>query len=124
MKLRLRHNSIRLRLLRNEVEAFSSEGEIAEEILFPGGGRFVYRMVKSREAVCVTADVAEGHVTVSVPVDVADGWASSDDVSISAEVDVPGGSTLRILVEKDFVCLDRKDDPDNADAFPHPKGNC
>ncbi len=34
-----------------------------------------------------------------------------------------GSGILIIAVEKDFACLDR-DDAENADAFPDPKGEC
>ena len=31
------------------------------------------------------------------------------------------GSNLKILVEKDFVCLTGRDDEDESDMFPHPE---
>ena len=35
---------------------------------------------------------------------------------------VGGGSTLKILVEKDFVCIDGPADENQDDAFPNPRG--
>ncbi|MDQ3751004.1 MAG: hypothetical protein M3367_18600 [Acidobacteriota bacterium] len=54
-----------------------------------------------------------------------------DEVSLRSEQSIENRkqnstseNVLKILIEKDFVCLDRKNDPDNADAFPHPTRKC
>ena len=41
-------------------------------------------------------------------------------VGIEATQDVGENTELYILMEKDFECLTRPDDPDNADSFPNP----
>lgn len=114
MKLRIKGNSIRLRLLRSEVVALVEKGFISEETRFsPGpGGTFYYGLVASDEAIEIQAKFEGDRILVILPTTVAEKWAENDDVSIEASQ-----NGLEILVEKDFPCPGRPNDPDNADAF-------
>jgi hypothetical protein len=47
MKLRLRHNSIRLRLGKSEVEHLPESPECRETIVFPGNYRLEYALASS-----------------------------------------------------------------------------
>ena len=125
MKLRVRNNSIRLRLTQTEVAAFAESGAVEETIEFglTADKSLIYRV--DRAAVeTVRADFADGKITISVPASLAENWAKTNQIGIKTEQDLGNGKMLKILIEKDFVCLDRKDDPDNLDAFPHPTGKC
>ena len=53
----------------------------------------------------------------------ATNWIETDEISLESAKDLDENK-LQILVEKDFVCLTRKDDPDNLDAFPNPDIDC
>ena len=46
-------------------------------------------------------------------------WASSDQVGIEGEQVIDNQTSLRILIEKDFACIDATDEQ-NADTFPNP----
>ena len=115
MKLRIKANSIRLRLLRSEVEQFAMAGQFSEEIEF-GTDRSSYLRYS-----LVTSPAAE---SITVPVAIANNWTSSDEVGIECEQPIGSGESLKILVEKDFECIDRPDDPDRADAYPNPNVTC
>lgn len=126
MKLRIKSNSIRLRLLRSEVERFASAGQISEEIEF-GTDRssyLRYSLVTSPEADAVSARFRGNEISIVVPVAIAKNWASSDEVGFESEQSIGSGESLKILVEKDFECVDRPDDPDRDDAFPNPNSEC
>jgi hypothetical protein len=110
MKLRIRGNSIRLRLVRSEVARLAAEGRVEERIAFGAGDAdgLTYALVLSPEASAVTARLTPGAITVVLPAGVAATWAGTDEVTITAEqpgVGPQGGDVLRILVEKDFTCL-------------------
>jgi hypothetical protein len=122
MKLRIRGNSIRLRLLQTEVAALAKNGFISEKINF-GNTVFIYSLRVSQETTEISAEFNENEISIFLPEDAAKDWTENDTVGLSAEQKTDADS-LKILIEKDFVCLDRKDDPDNADAFPHPSTNC
>ncbi len=47
-------------------------------------------------------------------------WASTEQVSITADETLDDGKLLKILVEKDFTCLTPRDGEDDSDTFPHP----
>ncbi|MEP7149395.1 MAG: hypothetical protein ABI857_10980 [Acidobacteriota bacterium] len=123
MKLRIKGNSIRLRLLRSEVERFAADGSISDEIRFgPNGLR--YTVVMSPEAESILAQFDNGEITISVPETAARRWASSDEVGFETQQEIGPDQSLAIIVEKDFECIDRPDDPDRADAFPNPGSEC
>ena len=120
MKLRIRDNSVRLRLTQSEVEAASREGMVTAHTTFPGGHVFTYRLESSPASVKPEAFFAAGEMTVRVPEETVLGWASSEQVSISGEQSVNDDVALKILVEKDFACLAPREDEDESDMYPHP----
>jgi hypothetical protein len=124
MKLRVRGNSLRLRLTRGEVDALVREGRVEEHVAFAPdpAARLVYA-VEARDVAVVAAALAPGEITVVVPVALARTWASSDEVGISREQAVGAEGTLKLLIEKDFTCLVPREGEDGSDAFPHPKAS-
>jgi hypothetical protein len=124
MKLRIKGNSIRLRLLRSEVERLAVDGEVSESTVFGPAEvlRYTVKMDQNANSVIATFDRAE--IAIALPVQLAKKWAASDDVSIEKIQTSGDGKSLEILIEKDFVCLDRRDDPDREDAFPNPNAVC
>ncbi len=119
MKLRVRHNSIRFRLQKQDVQTLRSSGECREAILFPGGGRLEYslRVSDSHE---VGVRFSGGVVSISMPAGRLTAWHSSNQVGISAAVPVDSDKMLDILIEKDFRCLDEGIHEDQSDTFDNP----
>lgn len=124
MKLRIKGNSIRLRLLRSEVEMFSSAGQISETIEFGRSAFLRYTLVVSPEADRVAAHFRGNEIAIIVPETIARDWTSSNEVGFDAEQALADGDSLTILVEKDFACVDRPDDPDRTDAYENPNAEC
>lgn len=120
MKLRIRDNSVRLRLTRGEVDAVRRDGLVTAHTTFPGGHVFTYRLESSPASVKPEAFYSATEMTVRVPEETVLGWASSEQVSIAGEQAVSDDAALRILVEKDFACLTPRDDEDESDMYPHP----
>ena len=46
-------------------------------------------------------------------------WALTNQIGIEGEQTIDSNTSLRILVEKDFACLDGTKEQ-NADTFPNP----
>ena len=128
MKLRIRGDSIRLRLKRGEVAQVAAGKSIAEETHFPGSV-LTYRLDVS-ETDDIEANFADGNLEISLPASKVPGWATTDEVSLTATQNTPDGATLTLLIEKGFSCLEPghgRDHEDDADSFPHPsamKGAC
>ncbi len=49
-------------------------------------------------------------------------WYESDRVGFNQHLKNPDGSSLYLLVEKDFVCLDETVE-DQSDNYPNPKAD-
>ena len=123
MKLRIRGNSIRLRLLRGEVAQFGATGAVTETINF-GASRMIYALRASGAVSEVSVNFTDNEIIIVIPNALARDWVESNEVGFEAEQKVSAEETLKILVEKDFICLDRPDDADNQDAYPHQSVNC
>ena len=120
MKLRIRDNSIRLRLTQTEVTQAGEEGVVRGTVSFGGGGDFEYVLRGSQDS-DARADFSGNALTVSVPQGALRQWAESEQVSLSGSQPVGGGGELAILVEKDFACLAPREGEDESDMFPHPE---
>ena len=120
MKLRIRDNSIRLRLTRSEVEQLRDTGVVAARTAFPGGREFRYEVESSPASITPGAFLSDAKVTVRLPEAAVRAWAGSEQVSITGEQQHKNGEKLLILVEKDFACLAPREGEDESDMFPHP----
>lgn len=123
MKLRIKGNSIRLRLLRSEVERFAAEGRITDEVRF-GPNVFRYTLLMSTEVDSIQGRFDSSEISVLIPEVSGRDWATGEDVGLETQQTVGDGEMLSIVIEKDFVCIDRPDDPDREDAFPNPNLSC
>lgn len=120
MKLRIRGNSIRLRLTRSEVEQFGDSGSIADAVEFGQGQEaFQYQLEVGSNGEA-GAKFEGSCMTVMVPRVDADQWVGSEQVGLEYLQPISMDENLRILVEKDFACLAERPDEDDSDAFLNP----
>jgi hypothetical protein len=121
LKLRIRDNSIRLRLTRSEVELVRNDGLVRGRVPFAGRNNFDYVLESSPATVKPEAHISNNVLTVRIPEAEIISWSESDEVSISASQILDGGDQLNILVEKDFACLAPREGEDETDMYPHPE---
>ena len=121
MKLRIRDNSVRLRLMRGEVDRLRDEGLVTATTIFPGGHELRYAVESSPASVKPGAFLSGNVITVRLPESVVRAWANSEQVSIRDELLLDDGGQLAILVEKDFACLAPREGEDESDMYPHPE---
>jgi hypothetical protein len=121
MKLRLQSNSIRLRLKQSEVDRFLHTGRVEERIVFGTGDQESFHyLLETNDAVSAPkGTIAPGSVVVQIPTADALKWALTNQIGIEGEQTIDSKTSLRILVEKDFACLDGSEEQ-NADTFPNP----
>lgn len=116
MKLRIRGNSIRLRLNQTETENLKIHGVCEDKTEFPNGTVFSYSLVVDDKIEMPKAEFENSSIVVRIPYQSAQQWLGSDE-----EVGVYGNDgALKITVEKDFKCLVPRGEEDE-NAFPHPK---
>ena len=123
MKLRIRDNSIRLRLMRGEVDSLREKGIVEATTGFPGGRSLRYLVESSPAIVNPAAFLSGNEIIVRLPEATVLAWATSEQVSIDGEQVLDDGEKMRLLVEKDFICLTGRDDEDESDMYPHPEAD-
>jgi hypothetical protein len=121
MKLRIKGNSLRLRISRSEVTRLLEGDCLEETIQFApeACARFTYALQQDRLVGRPTVQYTENRVAVFIPADQANAWGITDQVGIAEDIGLGNLGSLALLIEKDFACLDRSDE-DNLDTFPNP----
>ena len=121
MKLRIRGDSIRIRVSQGELREFAERGQVRDTVHFGGGVGLSYALESDSRAREPRARFADGTIAVVLPAAVAQRWAGSNQVSIEGEQAIDGPEPLRILIEKDFACLQPRPHEDDSDMFPNPE---
>ena len=118
MKLRIRGNSIRLRLEQHEVKQLAETSVVEEAVLFPGSASFLYTL-RLHQLNEFQAEFKQGTIAVYIPHVAGKSWAEGEDVGIYAEIPA-GRGALKVAIEKDFQCLHKRPDEDESDMFANP----
>ncbi len=121
MKLRIRGNTLRLRLSRSEVDLVGQGKEVEESTSFPGGGKLQYslRQSPSKTSVVKTNEGDKSCINVIVDQNKAKMWAESEEVGLFGAEPLVLGS-LELLIEKDFACLNPREGSEDSDSYPNP----
>lgn len=114
MKLRMKGNSIRLRLTQSEVARLRNGERIEETCEFANGAGLTWAL-RPASAAAVAAMIDGAHITVSVPAYAIEQWATGEQVGIYAM-----SGPVDVSIEKDFQCVGRTGGEEDADAFPNP----
>ncbi|MEO6252576.1 MAG: hypothetical protein ABIO79_04690 [Ferruginibacter sp.] len=131
MKLRIKGNSLRIRLTKSEVSTLANTGYLEEEIVFPGN-TFMYALQRIDDASELSATFNNNKITMLVPASFVKDWPENEVVGINTNMpladnahpdDPVGRESLYLLVEKDFVCLDETTE-DQSDNFENPNKTC
>ena len=122
MKLRIKGNSLRLRLTRSEVEKFCSSGYLEDRISF-GTGELLYSLTSSDKVKEISAGFSGSMISVIMPLALINGWQSNEIVGFDSYMTISGKEKLYILIEKDFQCLESTEE-DQSDNYENPNKNC
>lgn len=124
MKVRISGNSIRFRLKQSEVQTFGEQGTLSEITEFG---------MAADDALTFTLSVSPSNafsisnskntIVIEVPELLAKEWTQTGLVGFEEQIDTGKGKIIKILVEKDFKCLDGSD-KENEDSFPNPNLHC
>lgn len=121
MKLRLKDDSIRLRLSQTEMKDLGTNGVIESQTHFVGGNQLNYILLVKDN---YDATFSEGSIKVSLPISEVSNWIKSVELSLEHFILLPDDKKLRILVEKDLKCLTERPFENEEDLFPNPNKNC
>lgn len=120
MKLRLRADTLRLRLTRGEVDALGRGESVSETTPFPDGTSLRYELATAQQYSAQQLINEQGVcLRIEVPGGDASRWAQSEQVGFVDNEPLQLGP-LQILIEKDFTCITPRDGEEELDTFPNP----
>jgi len=120
MKLRIRGNTVRLRISKAELAQIAATGAAEDTVRFSGQAGLRYG-IEVRPTGGVAAEFGGDVLRVLLPQPSVDLWLRPDEVSIEGEQAIGNGEVLRILVEKDYTCLAPRSGEDDSDLFANPQ---
>jgi hypothetical protein len=122
MKIRIKDNSIRYRLTKGEVKTLGSNYILEAATYFPHSV-FNYKIVVSEVVTHLTAEYSNNTITLLMPKADAIDWYTNEIITHEIVQVLPNGMQLKLLLEKDFVCLDHTTE-DQSDNYPNPNKTC
>jgi len=123
MKLRIRGNSLRIRLTRSEVDTFAKTGYLEDKTSFPGD-ELAYALEAKPAITGLEASFENNRIVLYVPAGIPVIWAANEVVGYENTVDTRHGNKLFLLLEKDFKCIDAPPYEDQSDNFENPNKVC
>lgn len=124
MKLRIRGDSIRLRLTRSEVQKIAAGQQVQENTRLLGQRVFQYILEPMPSISEIQASYQDHKIIVQIPAPMASDWAGSEKIELKHHQEIPGESETKlfILIEKDFACLKPRihETEDESDMFINP----
>jgi hypothetical protein len=122
MKIRIKDNSIRYRLTKSEVKQLCTAHLLASSTQFVTGV-FHYQIIVKENIDALDASFANNTITLFFPMQEALVWFDSDRITYENTVATSEGNSLKLLLEKDFVCLDHSTE-DQSDNYQNPNKTC
>lgn len=124
MKLRIKGNSLRLRIARSEVARLLAGDCLEETIHFTPepSAKFTCALREDPSVSRPTVQYREKRVAVLIPADQANEWGVTDQVGIAEDISLGSLGSLALLIEKDFACLDLGEE-ENRDTFANPNAD-
>ncbi len=123
MKIRIKGNSVRLRLTKTDIANFGEKGVLTESTEFAGGNMFSYSIQQKEGIEVLEASFVNNTIIVWVPLAIAKEWIQTEVVGFNNKLSRLAQDELFILIEKDFVCLDHTLE-DQSDNYPNPNIVC
>jgi hypothetical protein len=121
MKLRIKGDSLRLRVSRSELAMLLTGKCLEETVHFTpeAGAKLTYALQQDPTLTSPMVQYTENRVAVLLPAGQVKVWGTTEQVGIAQEINLGDLGSLALLIEKDFACLDRSDQ-DDPDAFENP----
>jgi len=101
MKLRIKGDSLRLRLTQGEVRQLGETGSVEDRVRFGAGAALTYRVKRDIASSDMRATFANGTVEIRLPEKAALAWCQTDEVTLAGSQPAAADAELRIVVEKD-----------------------
>jgi hypothetical protein len=124
MKIRMQANSIRYRLKEPEVLEFKNAGIITESIqLGTNADSCIHFILQKSDNKLIAVQFENNTTVIKIPKEIAEQWTGTSSVGFDAIIEWGDARSLKVLVEKDFECLEANEE-ENTGAYPNPAKNC
>jgi len=123
VKIRIKGNSIRLRLSKTDIQSLKDTGTVTEQTILAGEEVFVYELMVAESAVAVGASFKEGKLVVWLPLAKAAILTDSSEMGLYSIQENGEINGLNIVIEKDLQCLENTHE-DQSDMYDNPKKSC
>jgi len=122
MTLRIKGNSLRIRLTKSEVGKLADTGYLEDQTLF-AGNKLVYALLSVDSGNELSATFDHNKINMFVPHKLIEDWPNNNVVGFNSNMPVSENNTLYLLLEKDFACIDDIKE-DQSDHYENPNKTC
>ncbi|MCO4292380.1 hypothetical protein NF867_05825 [Solitalea sp. MAHUQ-68] len=117
MKIRIKANTIRFRLDKDDINSINNSGFVKEETQIAGGKLHFCIKSKPIENALIKLDPYSVHLLI--PAAQLMEWAGNNINGLYITLINDDGSELKISIEKDYKCLTEREEDESA-AFDNP----
>lgn len=123
MKIRIKGNSIRLRLTKTDIRNLKETGKVEEKTVLGPNQIFSYSLFRKEDAEEISSTFENGTITVNLPKKESDTLTETDEITVKGYQKNGKEGDLFLLIEKDLQCLDDTFE-DQSDMYENPKTHC
>ena len=123
MKIRIKGNSIRLRLTKTDVQNLKKNNFVEETTTIGNRQVFKYALVIDTNIPQISASFNESKITIYLSKSEAEIITNADEITVKGSQKNGAEKDLFLLVEKDLKCLDSASE-DQSDMYENTKTTC
>lgn len=123
MKIRIKGNSIRLRLTKTDVQNLKKNNFVEETTTIGNRQVFKYALVIDTNIPQISASFNESKITIYLSKSEAEIITNTDEITVKGSQKNSTEKDLFLLVEKDLECLDSTFE-DQSDMYENTKTTC
>ena len=123
MKIRIKGNSIRLRLTKTDVQNLKEKQIVEEKTILGAEEIFQYTLAINPDVSTISAEFRDRKISIFLSEKEADILTETDEITVEGFQDNGEEKGLFLLVEKDLQCLDTTSE-DQSDMYVNTKTHC
>jgi len=123
MKIRIKGNSIRLRLTKTDVANLDAKGLVKCKTVISNTAVFSYSLKVDEQAESISADFTNDEITLFLPKKTAEVLTKTSEITVKGWQENGDAEKLFLLIEKDLQCLDPTHE-DQSDMYKNTKSVC
>lgn len=123
MKIRIKGDSIRLRLTKTDVQNLKKYGIVEESTIIGAQEIFKYSLVSNQDIPSIAAEFRANKITVFLSQKETQILTETNEITVEGFQNNGKDKGLFLLVEKDLQCLDTTSE-DQSDMYENTKTHC